>query len=113
MTATATATGELVERQGTSVPAQISSASAEMTFPGFRRETNQIISRSGATATGTFAGTIGDVEWSGILTLREGTYTLDPATGKGEHSFRVQLVRAVSATPAGGVGGVQQSEAGE
>ncbi|MBN1460022.1 MAG: hypothetical protein JXA57_10815 [Armatimonadetes bacterium] len=112
LSATAQAHGELTANDGTPVPAEISSASATMTYPGFRRETDGIISRSGASATGTFAGTVGEVSWSGILTLQEGTYTLDPATGTGEHSFEIQLVHAVASSATGQAARLQQNEGG-
>ena len=112
LAAEATATGEMVRQDGSSVPVEISSASAQMTFPGFRREADGIISKSGARATGTFAGTIDGTQWSGVLTLRRGTYTLNPDTGRGEHRFEIQLVRAVSSTAVGGADSLRQSEEG-
>ena len=98
LTATATATGRLIRPSGSPAPVEITSASARMCFPGFRLESGQTVSRSGATATGTFGGTVGGAEWNGILSLRDGTYTLDLDTGRGEHSFQIQLVRAVAGT---------------
>jgi len=112
LAAEATATGQLVRQDGSSVPVEISSASAQMTFPGFRREADGVISKSGARATGTFAGTIDGTQWSGVLTLRRGTYTLNPDTGRGEHRFEIQLVRAVSSTAVGGADSLRQSEEG-
>jgi len=98
LTATATATGTLMQRSGSPARVEITSASARMCFPGFRLESQQTVSRSGASATGTFEGTVGGAEWNGILSLRHGTYTLDLDTGRGEHSFQVQLIRAVPGT---------------
>ena len=112
LSATAQAHGELTANDGTAVPAEITSASATMTYPGFRRETDGIISRSGASATGTFTGTVGEVSWSGILTLKEGTYTLDPVTGLGEHSFEIQLVQAVASSAAAQAAPLQPNEGG-
>ena len=91
-----TATGDLFRREGAPLPATVTSTSVEITFPGVRNENGQVIVRYGATATGTFVGSVGDTSWSGLVTLRNGTHTLDPATGEGEHRFDIQLVRAVS-----------------
>lgn len=110
LAAEATATGEMVGQDGSSVRVEISSASAQMAFPGVRREADGTISKSGARATGTFSGTIGGTQWSGVLTLRRGTYTLNPDTGRGEHRFEIQLVRAVSSTAVERADSLRQSE---
>ena len=91
LVATATATGQLIRPSGEAVPVEITSASAQMTFPGARQDVGPIIRRSGATATGTFTGTVGDELWTGLLTMRNGTQTLDPTTGRGQHSFDIQF----------------------
>jgi len=112
LSATAQAHGELMTNDGTPALAEISSASATMIYPGFRRESDGIISRSGASATGTFTGMAGGVSWNGILTLKEGTYTLDPATGLGGHSFEIQLVHALASSVTGQAARLQQNEGG-
>ena len=91
LVATATASGQLIRPGGEAVPVEITSASARMTFPGARQEVGPIIRRSGATATGTFTGTVGDKLWTGLLTMRNGTQTLNPSTGTGQHSFDIQF----------------------
>ena len=91
-----TATGDLFRREGAPLPATFTSTSLEIIFPGVRNEDGPVILRYGAKATGSFIGTVGDTSWSGVVTLSNGTHTLDPATGEGEHRFDIQLVSAVS-----------------
>jgi hypothetical protein len=91
LVASATATGQLIQSDGEVVPVRITSASAQITFSGSRQEVGPIVRRSGATATGTFTGTVGGEIWTGLLTMRNGTHTLDPTTGIGQHSFDIQF----------------------
>jgi hypothetical protein len=99
LTATATATGWLRRQSGLSLPVTITSSSARMTFPGARREVGSLISRSGATATGTFTGTVGEDPCSGLLTMTNGSYTLDTATDRGQHRFEIQVTGSIAGDP--------------
>jgi hypothetical protein len=91
--ATATGTGTLVrpEEEGAPLPVEINSASAEMTLPGAREQTGEVIRRTGCWATGTFAGTVGERVCQGLLTMTQGEMTLDLSTNTGTHSFAIQF----------------------
>ena len=94
LTATATAGGQLTTANGSLIPIQLTSATAQITFPGLRQEVGSIIHRSRATATGVFAATVGTEACHGVLTLTNGTGTLDPITGLGEHRFDIRFTEA-------------------
>ena len=94
LTATATAEGQLTGAEGSSLPIHLTSATAQITFPGLRQEIGPVIHRSRATATGVFCATVGSETCQGFLTLTNGTGTLDAVTGQGEHRFDIRFTPA-------------------
>jgi hypothetical protein len=91
LTAVATATGTLTPSVGAPLAVEISSASSQVTQPGAREQVGQVVTRTGALATGTFSGTVGGSPWTGVITMTEGVMTLDLDTDTGAHEFQVQF----------------------
>jgi hypothetical protein len=100
LAATATAEGQLTTGDGSSLPIHLTSATAQITFPGLRQEIGPVIHRSGATATGVFSAIVGGEACHGVLTLTNGTGTLDPVTGQGEHRFDIRFTPAAESRSA-------------
>ena len=91
LTATATATGTLVQKNGKKAPVTITSSSAQMTAAGSRTQVGQLVTRLGSTATGTFSGTVDKKQWTGLLTMTAGRQTLNLNTNAGSHQFDIQF----------------------
>jgi hypothetical protein len=73
------------------VPVTITSATAAIGAGGSRQQTGSVVVRTGCTATGTFDGQMGDARYRGVITMTNGTQTLDLATHAGEHRFDIQF----------------------
>lgn len=91
LTAAATATGTLTRADSSTLAVEVTSATAQITQPGTRQQVGQVITRTGATGTGTFSGTVGGSPWTGVLTLTEGVMTLDLDTNTGTHQFQIRF----------------------
>jgi hypothetical protein len=96
VTASATASGQLIPAAGEPQAVNITSASAQISRPGLRQQSGQTVTRVGGYATGTFSGTVGGTSWTGVLTLSDGDMTLDLSTGQGTHEFQVQFTASQS-----------------
>ncbi len=95
LTATATATGTFtLKNKKQSFAVTISNATAQITAAGHRRQRGTVIRRTGSKATGTFTGTVGTLPVSGLLTLTDGSQTLDLGTNTGKHEFTIQFTRS-------------------
>jgi len=78
---------------------RITSADAQMTRAGTRRQSGDVIYRSGSRATGIFEANMtklsGDgpakIYWSGSLTLFAGKMSLDLSTNRGAHRYQVHF----------------------
>lgn len=91
LVAQATATGSWRRYDGKVEPVTIASATANMTYAGDRQQDGHLVTRTNATATGTFTGTVGGKTWTGLLTITAGTQTLDLSSNTGSHSFEIQF----------------------
>lgn len=92
LTATATATGTFSPASGGAAEVvTISSATAQISRNGDRQQDGQVVTRTGCQATGTFSGTVGSKAWSGLLTMTDGTMTLDLSSNMGTHQFDIQF----------------------
>ncbi len=91
LVAQATATGSWTRENGKVEPVTITSAVANMTYAGDRQQEGHLVTRTNATATGTFSGTVGGKTWTGLLTITAGTQTLDLSSNTGIHSFQIRF----------------------
>lgn len=91
LSASATATGTFTPVSGAAEAVTITTAAAQITRAGARQQSGPVITRTGAVATGTFSGTVGSRPWSGVLTMGDGTMTLNVNTDTGTHQFSIQF----------------------